>query len=90
MEFDIKWHDATEEMPGTDYDYNKNWYGKFIIRYSWEDDLSECFYKMGRLINGKFKIDFDLDEYSVESYEELESDYTISHWAMIDHPDDYD
>ena len=56
----------------------------------WETDCSECFYETGRLINGEFIIDFNLDDYEVKAYEELKSDYKITHWAQIDHPSDYD
>jgi hypothetical protein len=90
MQFDIKWHDAKLEMPGYLYDYDNHWYGKFLIRYSWEDDFSVCFYTTANLVSGQFNLDLDHEYYEYENKEQLHKEAKITHWAMVDHPSDYD
>ena len=90
MKFDITWHDAKEEMPGTFYDYKNESFDKFITRFYWGEDVGDCLYKTARLINGEFSIDFNLYDYEDATLESLHEDLTITHWAMINHSLDYD
>ncbi len=78
---DIRWHDIKQVMPGTNFDNENNNFTDFLLRYSWEPDLSDCFFGVGFLSDGKFIAVFPEDE-------EHDHQPTLTHWALIDHPYD--
>jgi hypothetical protein len=88
MQFDIKWHDIKEEMPGTNYDISNCVMSEFLLRYTFEDEDIECLYDIGHLSKNKFILNFD--GWSEEERDDRRDEARILHWAYLDHPSDYD
>ena len=76
---DIKWHDIKQVIPGANFDNENNNFTDFLLRYSWKLDLTDCFFGLGFLSNGKLVA--ILSENEKHNYQP-----TITHWARIDHP----
>ena len=89
----IIWQDADKVLPGTDY-YNT--LDSFLIRYSFEPELTDCIYGVALLTKeGKFWLPEECAtcegcECKIEQRMEHLASATITHWAIIQHSKDID
>lgn len=83
-DYDINWHDARLEMPGTAYQDDCD---EYLVRYTFEDEDRDCFFDKASLCNGRFVIYFD--QHPEEQRESFRKDARVINWCYIDHPDDY-
>lgn len=86
--YDIRWHNCEEEMPGTLYEYNRHDGDGFIVRYTFEDEDIEVHHEIATLKNGIFVLNFD--DWPEEDRERIQKKVRVLHWALLDHPSDYD
>ena len=85
---DVKWHDTFLEMPGKKFEYKRNHFNIFIIRYTFEEEDTDVFYEIATLQNGKFIPNFD--DWPEEDRQRVQQKARVLHWAYLDHPSDYD
>jgi hypothetical protein len=86
----LTWNDAREIQPGNRY---ASFEYEFLIRLSFEDDLSMPIYTMANWMDNKFipnSYCFECDSCncSPEIRGESIKKATITHWALIQHYDD--
>ena len=90
----LRWHDARKILPGYEFDHKNTCTSEFLIRFSFEEDLSCQIYDTAIWKDGKFlpvNYCFNCNGCGCnnETLTKSFADATVTHWAYIYHSSDW-